>query len=529
MAATLYFLLTGDYARDFPPGKDPLASSCGRHGAPARARPGRPRRSPRRSTARSTTILAPLPDRGRVRDRACAGPTADALAAATLPGLRVPLGPGARASPAATSRCPRCKQRFPCRPRRASPAARRRPSRRPPCPRRRPPATDRPEAPLATTVPRRPSPHSRGTRRPARDLATGRRLAHRRRRPRPVRGHGGPRRGRHGARVPRAPPRLGPGPRGQGPAASVARGRRWSRGSSSARPRPGSTSASTPTSCTCHYVRRVDGIPLVFAEYVDGGSLHDAIRSAPPRARRGDPRHAIQFAWGLHYAHEQGLVHRDVKPANVMLAADGTAKVTDFGLARAGALGPARAGRRRLGRHTDWSRAAGAGRPPTWRPSRRGRRPQPPLRPVELRACRCSRVQRRPPWEYGVRPRRRSRCSPAARSDGPPRGGPMPAAGRRPPSRLLPRGRPTSARTTSPRSRHAAADDVAGRCGRPYPRPEPKAAAAGRRPQQPRGLARRPRAPRRGDGARGGAPSRPSRSTSRRPTTPGSRPGSAAG
>jgi serine/threonine protein kinase len=90
-----------------------------------------------------------------------------------------------------------------------------------------------------------------------------------------------------------------------------------------------------PHVVTCHYVRRTDGLPLVFAEYMDGGSLHDAIR-----ARRLDSAEAlldvaIQFAWGLHHAHEQGLVHRDVKPANVMLAADGVAKVTDFGLARA--------------------------------------------------------------------------------------------------------------------------------------------------------------------------------------------------
>lgn len=44
---------------------------------------------------------------------------------------------------------------------------------------------------------------------------------------------------------------------------------------------------------------------------------------------------AIQFAWGLHSAHEQGLIHQDVKPANVLMTPEGTAKVTDFGLAQA--------------------------------------------------------------------------------------------------------------------------------------------------------------------------------------------------
>jgi serine/threonine protein kinase len=40
----------------------------------------------------------------------------------------------------------------------------------------------------------------------------------------------------------------------------------------------------------------------------------------------------------LHYAHEQGVIHQDVKPANVLLLADGTAKITDFGLAKARAV-----------------------------------------------------------------------------------------------------------------------------------------------------------------------------------------------
>jgi WD40 repeat protein len=90
-----------------------------------------------------------------------------------------------------------------------------------------------------------------------------------------------------------------------------------------------------PHVVTCHYVRRVEGLPIVFAEYVDGGSLHDAIRAHRLDSVEAILDVAVQFAWGLHHAHEQGLVHRDVKPANVMLSADGLAKVTDFGLARA--------------------------------------------------------------------------------------------------------------------------------------------------------------------------------------------------
>ncbi|HXY40281.1 MAG TPA: protein kinase, partial [Vicinamibacteria bacterium] len=90
-----------------------------------------------------------------------------------------------------------------------------------------------------------------------------------------------------------------------------------------------------PHVVACHYVRRVDALPLVFAEYADGGSLHEAIRAGRLASAEVILDVAVQFAWGLHHAHEQGLVHRDVKPANVMLTRDGLAKVTDFGLARA--------------------------------------------------------------------------------------------------------------------------------------------------------------------------------------------------
>jgi WD40 repeat protein/serine/threonine protein kinase len=96
-----------------------------------------------------------------------------------------------------------------------------------------------------------------------------------------------------------------------------------------------------PHVVSCHYVRRLGGIPRVFAEYVDGGSLEQWIaqgllyEGGPQQSLKRILDVAIQFAWGLHYAHEQGLVHQDVKPANVMMATDGTAKVTDFGLAKA--------------------------------------------------------------------------------------------------------------------------------------------------------------------------------------------------
>jgi WD40 repeat protein len=96
-----------------------------------------------------------------------------------------------------------------------------------------------------------------------------------------------------------------------------------------------------PNIVSCYYVRTIDDFPHTFAELAEGGSLETWIRDGKLyEGQRLDSLKrildiAIQFAWGLAYAHERGLVHQDVKPDNVLMGAGEVAKVTDFGLARA--------------------------------------------------------------------------------------------------------------------------------------------------------------------------------------------------
>ncbi|WP_148595897.1 serine/threonine-protein kinase [Aquisphaera giovannonii] len=82
-----------------------------------------------------------------------------------------------------------------------------------------------------------------------------------------------------------------------------------------------------------HGIGDCDGRPFLEMEYVPGGSLADRLdgRPRPPRAA-ADLVEALARA--LHEAHRLGVVHRDVKPANVLVAEDGTPKLTDFGLAK---------------------------------------------------------------------------------------------------------------------------------------------------------------------------------------------------
>jgi serine/threonine-protein kinase len=77
------------------------------------------------------------------------------------------------------------------------------------------------------------------------------------------------------------------------------------------------------------------GRPYIVMEYVDGENLAELLARRgriPPDEARGL---ALQAAQGLAHAHEAGLVHRDVKPQNLILRRDGTLKVADFGIARA--------------------------------------------------------------------------------------------------------------------------------------------------------------------------------------------------
>ncbi|MGH2978912.1 MAG: protein kinase domain-containing protein, partial [Solirubrobacterales bacterium] len=76
------------------------------------------------------------------------------------------------------------------------------------------------------------------------------------------------------------------------------------------------------------------GHPYIVFEYVRGETLKDRIRREGPLPVAEAVAYAIEIGRALQAAHERGLVHRDVKPQNVLLDEEGRAKVTDFGIAR---------------------------------------------------------------------------------------------------------------------------------------------------------------------------------------------------
>jgi serine/threonine protein kinase len=78
-----------------------------------------------------------------------------------------------------------------------------------------------------------------------------------------------------------------------------------------------------------------DGCPFIVMEYVEGATLANELEERGALNAPEVVDLALQICGGLEHAHAAGLVHRDIKPQNLILRADGTVKIADFGIARA--------------------------------------------------------------------------------------------------------------------------------------------------------------------------------------------------
>lgn len=88
-----------------------------------------------------------------------------------------------------------------------------------------------------------------------------------------------------------------------------------------------------PSIVQVYQVGEASGVPFLVMEYVEGGSLAEKLRSGPLPAEKSVEL-ATSIADAVQHAHEKGVVHRDIKPGNILLGSDGLPQVCDFGLAR---------------------------------------------------------------------------------------------------------------------------------------------------------------------------------------------------
>jgi tRNA A-37 threonylcarbamoyl transferase component Bud32 len=98
---------------------------------------------------------------------------------------------------------------------------------------------------------------------------------------------------------------------------------------------------SHPNIVTIYDMDEVDGLAYIAMAYVNGPTLEKILASQTPLSGVKMLRILRQAASALDYAHGRGIVHRDVKPANIMTDEDGAVKITDFGIAKITAPGDA--------------------------------------------------------------------------------------------------------------------------------------------------------------------------------------------
>jgi serine/threonine-protein kinase len=87
---------------------------------------------------------------------------------------------------------------------------------------------------------------------------------------------------------------------------------------------------------TVYALDNFEGFPYMVMEYLEGQSIAELIKSRTQLHVVEKIALICQVCDGLQYAHEQSVIHRDVKPANILVLKDGTAKIVDFGIARVG-------------------------------------------------------------------------------------------------------------------------------------------------------------------------------------------------